>query len=136
MQNARWRARRPLEVFSTPSSLGARQMQALDGRHYAAALELARDRGAGQHHDALGGVAQPAGVPNRVAVRAERADGHIQLLHAAVPEVAAVVDDVIAGQLLFAHPDAERVALGRQATALERAEHAVGVTLEDQDALV
>ena len=40
-------------------------------------------------------VADPAGVADRVAVRAERAAVGLDLLDAPVPEVAAVVDDVV-----------------------------------------
>src|SRR3712207_6132025 len=100
MQNARWAARRPLAPLSTPSSLGARQMQALDRGHHALAAELGRDRGARQNHHALARVAEPARVAYGVAVRAQRAHDRVDLLDTAVPEVAAVVGHVVAGQLL------------------------------------
>jgi hypothetical protein len=63
-------------------------------------------------------------------VGAQRGRGGIQLLDAAMPELAAVVDDVVLLELLDPPLDSERVAAGRQAPALHRAEHAVGVGLE------
>ena len=56
-------------------------------------------------------VADPARVPDRVAVRAERRGRRLDLLDPAVPEVAAVVDHVVVEQLLDPALHAERVAL-------------------------
>ena len=71
-----------------------------------------------------------------VAVRREGAGGRIDLLDAPVPEVAALVDHVIAAQLLDAQLNAERVALRRQPAALQRAEDGVRVRLEEREVVV
>ena len=51
----------------------------------------ARQPRARQHDHALGGIADPARVADRVAVRAQRRGRRLDLLDPAVPEVAAVV---------------------------------------------
>ena len=71
-------------------------------------------------------------MPDGEAVGAEGAGRGVELLDAAVPEVAAVVGDPVAEELLDPQLDPVRMALGRQPPPLERAEDAVGGRLEDR----
>src|SRR5215210_8284770 len=71
-----------------------------------------------------------------VAVRAERGRSRIDLLDAPVPEVAAVVHDMIALELLDPQLYPERMAAGGQTVALEGAEDAVGIRLEGRGVAV
>ena len=115
MQNARWRARGlrtpspcglVLAVAAFPSAKSrrasrdaARGAPAAAGAPPAAARparELGRQRGSGKHDHGLLGVSEPRGVAERVAVRAEGARGGVELLDPAVPELAALVDHVVA----------------------------------------
>ena len=72
-------------------------------------------------------------MPDRVAVGAEGAGRGIQLLDPAVPQVAAVVDHVVAHQLVDPQLHAEWVPLGGQPAPLEGAEDTVRVRLEERE---
>src|SRR4051794_12001487 len=65
-----------------------------------------------------------------VAMGAERGARRVDLLYPALPESAAVVDHLILLELVDPQAEPMRMALGREATRLERAEDGVGAGLE------
>ena len=118
-----------------PANLLASERYARDRRQDALGREGPHRPRAGEHYDALGRVADPAGEPDREAVRAERRRGGLDLLDAAIPQPAAVIDHLVVDQLADTALDAERMAPRRQPPVLERAEDDLRVRLEDRRVL-
>jgi hypothetical protein len=75
-------------------------------------------------------------VADGVAVGAQGARRGVDLLDAAVPQVAAFIGYAVIVQLVDSHLHPERVALGRQPPALEGVEDRVRVGLEQRELLV
>ncbi len=71
-----------------------------------------------------------------VAVGAQGARRCVDFLDTAVPEVPALVGDVVVQELVDPHLHPERVALGRQSASLQGVEDAVGVRLEERELVV
>src|SRR5256714_10386351 len=115
---------------SAPSCHRRREPLSRDAWEHALGGEARRQVGARQHHHRLLRIAQPRRVGNGEAVGGERHARGLDLLDAPVPQVAALVEHVVVVQLIYAALDAERMALGGHAPALEGGEHAVGGRLE------
>src|SRR5436305_12157392 len=98
-------------------------------RDHALAAEALGQPRPGQHDHALGRIADPARVRDRVAVSREGRRRRVDLLDAAVPEVATLVDELVLLELLDPPPHAQWVPLRRHALALEGADDAVGMGL-------